>query len=54
MGLKFPMATQTLQMQHHFEECGLDLHHRVHAAGAFPNGMNPFLKSNKQEVLFVI
>ena len=54
MGLNIPMTTKTLQTQHHFEESGWRLLHRVHAAGASPNGMNPFLKSNKQEELFVI
>jgi hypothetical protein len=28
--------------------------HPVHAAGTLPNGMNRFLQSNAQEVLFVI
>ena len=27
--------------------------HRVHAAGKLPNGMDRFLHSNSQEVLFV-
>ena len=28
--------------------------HQVHAAGKLPNGMNRFMHSNAQEVLFVI
>jgi hypothetical protein len=47
------MIFRTSQMQYRFKEGGLDLRHRVHAAGAFPNDMNPFLSPNKQEVLFV-
>ncbi len=35
-------------------EEGLEVCHRVHSAGILPNGMNRFLHSNSQEVLFVI
>jgi len=47
------MNFRTSQMQYRLTEGGLDLRHRVHAAGAFPNDMNPFLQSNTLEVLFV-
>jgi hypothetical protein len=40
-------------MQYRLVEGGLGLRHPVHAAGVSPNDMNPFLSSNKQEVLFV-
>jgi len=47
------MIFRISQLQYLLAEEGLNLRHPVHAAGASSNDMNPFLPSNKQEVLFV-